>query len=882
MKSLFRTFILIGSFALLFAPGTWAFHNTGNAARIVQDKSGGQFLSDPAGNRIRIARHRPIQTQVTASPETDVWELIGPWAADINCIATDPGQPETLFVGTPGGLYMTTDQGENWTSIDPDIFSAAGGVWAIAFDPVVPDILYVGTETGIRKSVNHGTTWTLLPDPDSRYKKVTALLVNPVNRDVYCMLGGYSNEYHRFYVSENGGQSWTDNSQNLPEQMECVRMIYSEESGKLYAASQVGLLGGSNTVFTWDGSTWTAFPSPTVDYPLNDMAIDFSTYPPTVYVTAGHIYYGGGGLFKTSDNGTTWESLHSGFPNSICYPILIDPDQPARLYVGTDGGAVYRSEDGGQTWDYGTGSLNCRHLARTSDGTIFLGTEGTGIFRSDDSGETWQSKSKGLGGVGVQCFAVAPTDPNRIYVCWKALNSGGVFRTFDGGESWERCSGIPNQRMTAVAVSPVDPDVVFVGNSGPWNGTPKGIYRSVDGGDTWTALGPYDAEGGGEVYQLAINPFRPNELIIGVTEWWDTWYPEIFRSTNNGDDINMVYTGDDELANWFMNDLLFDPFDANICYTTWLAQSGGDGMILRSTDNGSTWTVQNDGLNNTYRLRLAADPIVPGTIYASSYGFPSGYAGEIYGSTDFGGHWNLRWNQDYAQEILTTCAAGEILVSVWHQGVTRTVNSGEDWSWFNAGLDTGKLIIQMETYPNYPQTVYGLQEEIGLVKVDSDRVPASPTPYTPPPATPTPSPSFTPVPTATPTPAPPATCTPTPSGCRTSGVRLWMPATYFKPGDTCECRLTVCNPENEPWTDIPIFVLLDVFGTYYFAPDFNEFGYYNQEIPPGESVIQVVPVFTWPPDTGAGEGLIWYAAMTDPEITTLFGEMDSWTFSWGD
>ncbi|MBN1356485.1 hypothetical protein JXA40_09530 [bacterium] len=119
--------------------------------------------------------------------------------------------------------------------------------------------------------------------------------------------------------------------------------------------------------------------------------------------------------------------------------------------------------------------------------------------------------------------------------------------------------------------------------------------------------------------------------------------------------------------------------------------------------------------------------------------------------------------------------------------------------------------------------------------------------------------------------------------CEITGVALWMPSHMFRAGDVCACKAAVCNSGPDPLAGYPLFVILDVFGSYFFAPSFNtEFDWYLNDypsFPTGSTVVNVLPAFTWP-EAGTAAGLMWYAALTDPNITGLHGEMDAWEFGW--
>jgi predicted outer membrane repeat protein len=162
-------------------------------------------------------------------------------------------------------------------------------------------------------------------------------------------------------------------------------------------------------------------------------------------------------------------------------------------------------------------------------------------------------------------------------------------------------------------------------------------------------------------------------------------------------------------------------------------------------------------------------------------------------------------------------------------------------------------------------SVTGLQPDSGVV--DRGYHYTDPWTETPEPtATPSPTPVHTPAPTATPL---------------VTGVTITMPAHQFRPGDTCYCTVTVTNGEAEPLTDYPLFLILDVFGDYFYAPSFaREFEYYPGSWPPGTTPVEALPEFTWP-DTGtSASGIVWYAAITDPAVTRIVGEWDFWEFGW--
>ncbi len=160
------------------------------------------------------------------------------------------------------------------------------------------------------------------------------------------------------------------------------------------------------------------------------------------------------------------------------------------------------------------------------------------------------------------------------------------------------------------------------------------------------------------------------------------------------------------------------------------------------------------------------------------------------------------------------------------------------------------------------------------------------TPTQTPTDTPTPTPTETPTdtptqtPTKTPTSTPTMTPTDTPVACKVPGCKIEMPASFFRPGMTCYCDVEVCYPDAPSETPIPVFVILEVMGHYYFAPDFSDFNMYYQKLVDPVTKIRVVDAFIWPEDCGNATDIRWYAAMTDSTINHLIGDWDAFEFGW--
>lgn len=262
------------------------------------------------------------------------------------------------------------------------------------------------------------------------------------------------------------------------------------------------------------------------------------TDPNVVYVGMGeHAPRGvmtshGDGVYKSTDAGRTWR--HMGLPNSRAISdVIIHPTNENVVYVAVQGApygytedrGVYRTTDGGQTWEKvlyvseraGASSLSMdpgnprilyagfwEHLRQ--GWTVQSGGPGSGVWRTMDGGDTWEKVGEDdfpdlMGKVGVAVAA----NSDRIYALIEANPKGGLYRSDDRGESWELVSDFPSLIARAwyyieVFADPQDANVVWVLDAP--------VFKSIDGGETWNRV----ATPHGDNHDLWINPANPNYL----------------------------------------------------------------------------------------------------------------------------------------------------------------------------------------------------------------------------------------------------------------------------------------------------------------------------------------------------------------------------------
>lgn len=370
-----------------------------------------------------------------------------------------------------------------------------------------------------------------------------------------------------------------------------------------------------------------------------------------------------------------------------------------------------------------------------------------------------------------------PDQPNLFYV---GVNDGGVWKTTDAGRTW---APIFDHEATGsigtIAVAPSDPNVIYVGSGEglrrPDLSVGNGIYKSTDGGSTWTHLGLRDAQ---QIASILIDPRNPDRLFVAALghPYGPNAERGIFRSTDGGKTWTKVLYKDENTGGI---DLTFDPADANTIYASlWASrrppwtvgnayQTDGSGLY-KSSDGGNTWHPLTRGLptraQHLGRIGITVAPSDPRRMYAM-VDADADTAG-VYRSDDAGESWTRTnheervWDRgsDFAwvradprnADVIYVCntstyrstdggktftaikgAPGgddyhaiwinpkhpEIMLLAVDQGATITVNGGRTWSsWYNQ--PTAQL-YHVSTDTRFPYWVYGGQQESGSVGITS-------------------------------------------------------------------------------------------------------------------------------------------------------------------
>jgi photosystem II stability/assembly factor-like uncharacterized protein len=285
------------------------------------------------------------------------------------------------------------------------------------------------------------------------------------------------------------------------------------------------------------------------------------------------------------------------------------PSQPFTFYMGSTGGGVWKTVDAGQSWtnvtdgQIGVGSMGAIDVSQSDPNTIYIGTGsdglrsnvsiGDGVYKSTDAGKTWTHvglrDAGNIGGVRVH-----PSNPDIAFVAaignpFKPNAERGVFRTKDGGKSWQKVLFVSDSTGAVdVEFQPGNPSVVFAamwrGERKPWTiisgAREGGIYRSTDGGDTWSKVTtglPNELVGKANI---AVSNANPNRIYVLIEAKPGSG---LYRSDDGGASFQVASTFAQIITRpFYYTTITADPQNADVLY------AGSEGYF-RSADAGKTW-----------------------------------------------------------------------------------------------------------------------------------------------------------------------------------------------------------------------------------------------------------------------------------------------------
>lgn len=485
---------------------------------------------------------------------------------NINSLAIDPTDTNTIYAGTTWRPYKTTDGGKTWRLIKKGMIDDSD-VFAIEIDERDPNHVIASACSGIYESFDKGETWKKIQGIPSTSRRTRDIKINPARLQSY-----YAATTEGFWVSDTAGKSWRLTTFRELEVNSIA--VHRDKPDRIYiATNNYGIMvsndGGKS--FEQTNGNFTSRFAVSISADLQN--------PTRFYAITRNTATGGGFLFVSDDGGFTWKISMRGLTTNKIEPmsILQSRFNPNVIYLGTNIG-LFRSLDRGNSWTEVAVqkprvipqrrtrgqrrsvaatpasskilklSTQINTLAQSQENgkeIIFAGTD-AGLYRSDNLNEGWERIYLGQG-VEDRIFAVhvSPNDPKTI---WVGTGSSGLFVSKDGGETWQNIDDIPkNVLIGAIFVNPARPEYVYVG-------TKATFYLSRDGGKTWIRRGgnlPL-----GDYRSIVVNPKNPNEVLVASSMEGNGG---IFRSLDMGMTWKRIDTKDMNLPSRRYWSLAFSP-----------------------------------------------------------------------------------------------------------------------------------------------------------------------------------------------------------------------------------------------------------------------------------------------------------------------------------
>src|SRR5258705_3016398 len=516
----------------------WAPSNTGitdSANQLAIDPSNSNILYVAASNGVFMSSNGGAS-----------WSASG-WAINVGFISIDPQSPSTLYAGNGSSVYKSVDSGVHWSAL------TLPGASLLAVAASSPSTLYAISGGNVFKSTDAGGSWFSLSGLPA--SKTQALAVDPTNANtvyagtVYSCTGGCDSG--SAYKSTDGGATWfvigfqfnynfstiavspSDPNTVYPSayygsgRSTNGGMSWSGVAGLLSSSSSFGIDPTSaNTVYAGTSGAGVFRSSNGSDFalssngliPINSGQIALArTNPSTLFVT------GGGGVFKSTDNGAQWSSMNVG--STPVYSLAVDPSNENNVYAGGNYGpsfgGVYKTVDGGAVWQITSHdpypNAYALAVAPTAPSTVYSGAGGGGsgvngfIGRTVDAGAHWPMVSQ-LPATATN-LTVDPTNPNIVYA---VVNGGNVYKTGDGLGTWSLLSNGLTSPARSITIDANDSQVLYAGTNG-------GVFKSNDAGRSWS-----QTKLNKTTTSLAIAPRNSNVIYAGTLGFG------VYRSTNAG------------------------------------------------------------------------------------------------------------------------------------------------------------------------------------------------------------------------------------------------------------------------------------------------------------------------------------------------------------
>lgn len=567
------------------------------------------------------------------------WQDMGLYGGQIFCLAVDPENPATVYTGSWGGdgLFKSTDAGLTWKTLPSDNSSRFRNceVFDIALDPNTATTMWVAAKQQVDVSRDRGQTWATLTVCDNRF--IYCLAVDPHDTSGATVYAGTSGPYGieqsgALYKTEDGGITW---QLLLIAPYDILDVIINPgQAGEVWAVSAPWseTAGCNGLVFmspdagvSWRSRRSAYLPdgTPHAFGYLDEIIVDPDD-PSRLFVC------GDFGIARARTGGFLgaewyWTNFQ---PDTMANALCIAPSAPENLYASFSEG-ISKSTNGGESWSSVSEApaFLCMRADPGNPAAVYGGSVNRGVFKTQDSAATWQQTSRGIKANTIYATDIARTNPSSL-LC--GTLSGLYLST--GSRGWR----LLNERSAyAVRFHPHDDAVLYAGFDNM-------LGKSTDRGATWSYCAVGDRDNEHDITAIAIAPGTPQIIFAGIG-FCTGDRGEIIRIADNETDFSTAACRPVLTTDVPVNTVVVHPDNAGVMLagTGWFYAPGTPGAVYMSSDGGLTW--ETGSLRNTVVNAIAIAASDPRVIYAACGESGSRYSG-IYKSTDTGMSWERKIN----------------------------------------------------------------------------------------------------------------------------------------------------------------------------------------------------------------------------------------------
>lgn len=433
----------------------------------------------------------------------------------------NPVNPNTLIVASSVGVFRSLDAGATWSLV------ANGNYVDAEYRPGDTTTVYIVSNGSFARSTNGGSSFTTISISGSLPSSRLSLAVTPANNNyVYIMVGATNNGFGGLYRSINTGSSWTLMS-STPNVMGWAA-DGSDSGGQAWYslaidasptnANEITVGGVNSWKSTNGGSTWTLnthwYGGGGKPYVHADLHCVLYTSGTTCYLGTD------GGIARTTNSGTNWSTINGNMNIAQIYKMGQSTTNPGRIISGHQDNGSNLSNGAAWSEVYGGDGMDC-FIDWNNNNLIIASSQNGNFGRSTNGGASFAGITSGLSGTAAWVAPIVqdPQTQNTFYCGYQE-----VFKSTNQGSGWVQMGNI-GATLDEIKISPSNPNVIYATAVG-------GIWRTNNGGTTWSNVTAGIPVGGNQITDLAIDNTNPNQIYVTVSGY--TSGTKVFSSNTGG------------------------------------------------------------------------------------------------------------------------------------------------------------------------------------------------------------------------------------------------------------------------------------------------------------------------------------------------------------